>query len=197
MAFIENGGSGSRKAIVNKNKQLLVKATTQTAREQAILNGDGYNVFVPVTFTVDTECDWVYIRNDDTQQRNLVIDFYDLFFGDSSNGSGTAFINFLSNPATAPSTIPAIVSNVNVGSPKQGNEITAFRGDGSTLNLGPASVPFPIGTGKGERIIPSDAVLPPGSSIGFSYTPPSSNSNQTINAIIGVHFEDPDQDSGD
>lgn len=198
MAIIENGGSHSRKAIVNANSQLLVKSTSEPAEITAAKTSDAYIAYGDVTFTVDTESDLIYIKNTDTDfgGRNLIITSFDMYLGSSTGGSGDATLTFYKNPTTFPTAVDAIVSNSNFADTKQVS-LDAKKGNGSTKTLGAAGIELPIQINNQPVYrFDSTTIIPKNKSIGFSFTPPSGNTSQKVNFIISFYMESASVDKG-
>lgn len=187
---IMDGGGNGRAAFVNSRNQLSVDAVTSDAEAFAAFREQCFQVTGgEVTFTNANEGAMLYLKNTSVDLSYVVNNVF-INAGDSTGGSGPFKIKFYRNPTggtIVDDASAATVSNRNFGSSQTVLQ-TAYKasGAGKTLTGGDGAIFYTLGTGNRVVIPLPSIVLRPGSSIGLSYTPPTSNTSQVV--IINCVF---------
>lgn len=188
-------------AHVDANSHLHTEAVTRLEKDQASRFGWRFNINTgDIAFTNATEVSVLYVKN--TGDDDLVIDSLIYLLGNSTNGTGDVNVNVIRNP-TAGAIItnannvavgPTVLANQNFGSKltmtgdffkgAQGEAVFSAS-DGATILSRLSSV--------GRTVVSlGSTTLPKGSSIGINYTPPTSNTSQTVQFAISCHIRHPD-----
>lgn len=189
-------------AKVSKNQRLETEAVTLIEKDRAAIAGWKFNINTgDVTLTNATKTSVLYVKNN--AEYDLSVDSLIYNIGNTTSGTGDITIDVIRNP-----TAGDIITNANnaaVGSGVAANqnfastntltglfykgatgETALSGGDGATISTRSAS-----NTG---RIIISlgNLILPKGTAIGVDYTPPTSNTSQTVQFAIACHIRHPD-----
>ena len=189
MSFTIRDGAGSGKsAKVDSNQKLQTSAVTEEQKDHAAESGDKYNINTgDITLTDATATSVLYIKNN--EDRDLVITALIYNLGNSTSGTGDGLVEVHRNPTAG--TIITDAVNVTTGTTSLANQnfgsskaltIDAFKGDTADNNFTTSdgvSISSRLATPTGRIIVSLGAIeLPKGSSIGITYTPPTSNSSQ-------------------
>jgi hypothetical protein len=176
-------------AEVNSFNQLQVASVSQSRENYSTEFGNAFQVTNGrINLTNDSKSALLYIKND--SENDLVMDRVVLIQGSSTNGVGDASFQTLRNP-TAGTIITnaslAGVSNSNHGSSNAINGLNYKGVQGDTFTNG-TGVNLPIMQSQNRSTFPLNRVLPKGSSIGWAYTPPLSNTSIDIVIVAHVYY---------
>ena len=179
--MIKDGTGKGYLAAVNKDNQLLVRATAVEQRLESSVDGNYYEATTEViTITDAAETNMIYIKNTDTDPNNrIVIDRVFIDIWATTGGTGNGNITYYKNPTiTGGTDIVPVNSNFGDGTDMVGT----FKKSTTTMTEGTAGVHFWHGSmGVGSNVVDEERiVIPPGYSIGISYTAPASNTSQKI-----------------
>ena len=190
--IIESGQGNGDKAGVTSDNRLKTDGITFNRAEQAVEDGDGYNINTgTINLTSANKSAVLYVKN--TGDDPLIIANIIYLIGNSTGGSGDVIVTVLRNP-TAGTIVSGATDvemagvNRNFGSSKTLSALMYKGAEGNTLTDGdkiletildqtPQRVPL---SGVG----PLD--LPKGSSIGFDFTPATSNTSVNIQVALDV-----------
>jgi len=187
---IEDGNGKGFTAGVTKNNRVQVSGINLTLTEAATESGDTYNInSSAITLTTSGESGILYLKNN--ENRNLIIDNIIINIKDYVGTDGQPTLKIYKKP-TAGTLISAATtgsqSNRNYGSSKT-LDITNYEGvEGSTITASDSSLEVYLpSTALGTLISFSTIiVLPKGSSVAVSYTPPSGITSVDIVAAFNA-----------
>jgi hypothetical protein len=186
---------------IDSNQHLHTEAVTRAEKDQAALKGWRFNVNTgDITVTNATETSVLYVKN--TGDDDLVLDSLIYNLGNTTSGTGDVKIDVVRNP-TAGDIItnandvavgPGVSANQNFGSTNTMTGLFYKGATGETLLSGGdgVSVSTRSAANTGRIVIGLGATsLPKGSAIGINYTPPTSNTSQTVQFAIACHVRNP------
>ena len=183
MDMIKDGEGRGYLAGVNSDHQLLTRATAVEQRLESSVDGNYYEATTEViTIANATETPMIYIKNTDTDPNNrIVIDrvFVDIWTTTGGTGNGT--IIYFRNPTIAGGTdIVPVNSNFGNGTDMVGT----FKKSPTTMT---DNKWWWGSLGEGGNVVNEGRIIiPPGYSIGISYTAPVSNSSQKISINVAM-----------
>jgi hypothetical protein len=188
-------------AKVSKNQRLETESLTLVEKDRAAISGWKFNINTgDITLTNATKTSVLYIKNNG--EYDLSIDSLIYNLGATTAGSGDALIDVLRNP-----TAGGIITNANdvsVGVGVEANQNFAstnvltgnfFKGaTGETALSGGVSTLLTRSASNTGRIVIAlgNLILPKGTSVGIDYTPPTSNTSQTVQFAVACHVRHPD-----
>jgi hypothetical protein len=182
-------GNGGNVATVDDQLRLHTQAYTVSSILESALRGRAYDIVSGIIdLTNDTENALLYVLNNEDEDIIMEIFFLDTSLSTGASAGDTGEFSYYFNPtggtliSDASATTPI---NNRIGDPKT-LDVTAYKATaaGKTLTGG-TTLAFPI-QGVGNYVEAPYYVIPKGSSVGVSYTPPASNTSQDIN--IGIVF---------
>ena len=181
--MIKDGTGQGYLAKVNKENQLMTRATAVEQRLESSLDGNYFEATTEViTITNAVETPMIYIKNTDTDPNNrIIIDrvFVDIWATTGGTGNGT--VTYFRNPTiTGGTDIIPFNSNFGDGSTMVGS----FKKSTTTMTTNK----WWYGSlGEGGNVVEEGRiVIPPGYSLGISYTAPASNTNQKISINVSM-----------
>lgn len=192
---IEDGAGSGIKAKVNSDQRLEVDAVTESRQEFHNQKGKGFIIDSNlISLTTTGESQVLFIQN--TGDKDLIIDNIWLNFDVSTGGTGRVRVALYSN-VTAGTIVssalaPLGVQNLNFGSSTT-LEANVYKGvTGSTRTDGTLFAYFVRTDEQSGRFYLLDLdrntfVLPKGTSLCISVTPPGGNSAQTVSAGMIVY----------
>lgn len=198
---IEDGKGSGRKAAVSEEQRLEVDAIVESL--QAFHNNKGKGFMIDsnlISLTSTSESQVMYIKN--TGDKDIIIDNMWVNFDMSTGGTGRVRVALYANPTggtiTTSAQAPLGPQNLNFGS---NNTLNAdvYKGlEGHTQTGGTVYAYFIRTDEQTGRFYlldldKSTIVLPKGSSLSISITPPSGNAAMTVNAGM-VCFENQIED---
>ena len=192
MSLIITDGTGTGKvAKVNKDNRLNVNAETLGAREVAVIKGEAFFLEAQsIELTSDNPSAIFYYKNTGIEDV-LVVSIITNLGVSTGGGSGLTTTELLRNPTTGTIVTNEVTTgqkNFNFGSSKQlaGDIFAGVEGDTFTdgESFTEADLPTPL-------FLVSDtvSVIPPGSSLGFRFTPPTGNTSMTVGVAISVYLD--------
>ncbi len=180
-------GAKSFTAKVDEMRRLWTRAVTISTGLNAAINDDEYNVTIEtLELTTDGESVLLYLRNDEIEDVDWAVTQITVT-GAASDGSDDWLAALYTNVNTG--TIIDTGTDININPFKLGSTkpllATALRGfEGAVLD-GTTVVDRLVPLAPAAFTIPLDAlVLPPGTSMGLSVTPPTGNTSMKVQ--IGV-----------
>ena len=190
MSIIVKDGTGTGQSLkIDANNRAETNAVTEGFADHAAESGDKFNINTgDITLTDDTITSTLYIKNNEDSDLVITALIYNL--GASAGGSGDVKIDVMRNPTAG--TIVSDAVNVDVGPGVSANQnfgsnkvlsVNAYKGDTADNDFtdGTVSISTRSASNTGRIIVSLGAVIiPKGSSIGVSYTPPTSNTSQIV-----------------
>jgi len=177
---------------VDSENRAHVDAVSKDTSINAALNGESYNINSgSITLTTGNESGVIYLKNN--EEKHLVIKEIIVIVGSSTGGSGEGEVKIVKNPSTGTlitaATNASIVENRNFSSSRE-LEASVYRGiEGATVTNGDT---FATTTRSAfPTVITFDAsaiVLAKGNSIAVNFTPPTSNTSQSIKIAITAYL---------
>ena len=185
--------------LVDQNNRAHTTATTEPIQDHACESGAKFNINTgDITLTDATDTSVLYVKNN--EDNDLVITSLIYNLGASTGGSGDVLLNVIRNPTTG-TIIDTTPTNVDVGTGVSANQnfgsnkslsIDAYKGTtaDNTFTDGSVTVTTRSASNTGRIVIALGSVIvPKGSSIGISYTPPTSNTSQICQFAIACFLK--------
>jgi hypothetical protein len=188
-------------AKVAKTQRLEVEAITSEERVQAAVFGWKFNINTgDITLTSANKTTVIYIKN--TDDYDLSIDSLIYNLGATTSGTGDVKFDVIRNP-----TAGGIITNANnclVGTGTEANlnfsstnTLTGSFFKGATgetvVSGGNVTITTRLATNTGRTTLPlGNMILPKGTAIAVDYTPPASNTSQTVQFAVACHIRHPD-----
>jgi hypothetical protein len=200
MSIIIKDGTGSgTSAKVDSNQRLQTAAITDSQTNHSSDSGDKYNINTgDITLTDATATSVIYVKNNEDRDLTITAFIYNL--GTSTGGSGDGLLEVHRNPITGSIISDAV--NVDVGTTVLANQnfgsnkalsIDGYKGDTADNDFTSSdgvTVSTRLASPSGRNTIALGAVLlPKGSSIGVTYTPPSGNTSQTVQIALACFLK--------
>lgn len=177
---------------VDSNNRAYVDSISKDTSINAALNGESYNINSgTINLTTGNESGIIYIKN--SEEKHLVIKEIIVILGGSTGGSGEGEVRIVKNPnkgtLVTNATVAEIVENRNFSSSRE-LSASVYKGiEGATITDGDT---FATSTRSSfPTLINFDAsaiVLAKGNSIAVNFTPPTSNTSQTIKIAITAYL---------
>ena len=185
MAEIIKDGTGSgNTARVDADNRLSVKSLVLPEDLEAGLLGNAFDISAGlITLTNDTCNSLLYIKNNECS--NLVIDAIFFDAGCSTSGTGAGQITWHLGPTAGTLVCEACCAQVLNRQIGASCTLTAdtFKAAGVSKTLtGGSTIAFPSAGG----LFTKPFVVPKGQAFGISYTPPSGNTSQVVQAGIVI-----------
>lgn len=185
MTTVIKDGLSGRTARVNENNQIESFATSRAQLTQALLSGDGYIITTPViNLTSGNLSAILHVDNIDT--KDWIINRFFVNTG-PSNISDEHRLSLVFNSTggtliSAGSDFSAV--NLNAGSAKSLTAVIKSGVEGSTATGGTTVIDsiVPV-TGARTALIGDNLILPPGTNMEVTVTPPTGNTD--MNAQVG------------
>jgi hypothetical protein len=189
-------------AHVDANYHLHVESVNRDEKDQAAKFGWKFNINTgDITITNTTKITALYVKN--TGDHDMVVNALIYNLGNTTNGTGDVLIEVKRNPTAG--SIITNANNVAVGAGQEANqnfqstntmtglfyvgaqgETAVSGGDGVSISTRSAANTGRILIGLGAMEIPK------GAAFSVDYTPPASNTSQTIQIAAAVHIKHPD-----
>lgn len=193
MALFKGGNNPGNNAHVDGNGRIEAHAVSISEQSDSSLGGDAYNVNTGTfILTTDASTPIFYIKNV-SESRELVIPRVFIAFGASTAGSGIVEGAIISNPSggtiiTATANPP---QNFNFGSSQTLGVDSTVGATGLTVTGGTTPIEFLFPSSPARNLIAFDSIiLPRGSSMVLTITPPSGNTSMQIQAGINVYLNE-------
>ena len=177
---------------VDSDNRAYVDSVSKDTSINAALNGESYNINSgSITLTTGNESGIIYVKN--SEEKYLVIKEIIVILGSSTGGSGEGEVKIVKNPnkgtLVTNATVAEIVENRNFSSSRE-LEASIYKGiEGATVTNGDT---FATTTRSSfPTVITFDAsaiILAKGNSIAVNFTPPTSNTSQTIKIAITAYL---------
>ena len=174
---IKDGTGTGNKAMVGDKNRLHTHSLSATAASVATASGEAFNVSSGlVTLTSANESSLLYVSNTEEDIISITTLFINL--GTSTGGSSEGTLKFQLNPTEG--TLITDATEAQVLNRHVGNSINlsanAYKGAEGKTCTGGDSIQLPTTGGA----IPSEYVVPRGSSFAVSYTPPAGNTSMKV-----------------
>lgn len=187
---ILDGTGRSYEAKVDETNRLEVRSVSENGAIEALGAGDHYAITSgSITLTAATESGVLYFIND--EEYPIFVDRIIINAVDSTGGTVDAItFRIHKNPTgmTSGAATDATQVNTNFGSSNQ-LAITSEKGaEGATVDGGSTAGSWQIENPTRMRIIPVRLFIPKGASLGFSVTPPASNTSMAITTAVNAHL---------
>lgn len=185
MSVIEDGRTGNTVEVNDKN-QIESFATSRTQLSQALLAGDGYIITTPsINLTTANLSAILHVENTDTQ--DWIVNRFFVNIGPSNVTDEHSFqLAYNSSGGTLISGgTPFSAVNLNAGSAKTLTSVVLSGVEGSTITGGTIVIDSIVpATGARTAIAGDNFVMPPGTSLQVTVTPPTGNTD--MNAQVGI-----------
>ena len=184
--IIDGTGKGYQ-AGVTSDQRLLTEAVTETEAERANEKGNSYNMNTGiVNLSGTTETPMIYMKNNENE--DVVIEGIVIGIWGSANGDGldmisTTYRNPTAGTIVSGATDVPINSNRNYGSTNTLDADVYLGGDSITMTGGTEHLLVRI-TEESRSFVSINEVLPKGTSIGVSITPPTGN--DSMNCYVAL-----------
>ena len=189
MARIQDGKGFGFEAGVDATNRLLCESVALDVREEAVINGDSFEIGALVTLTGTAETAVIFVQNNGN--RTLILDTFEFSGTESTGGSSDVMLLSLYTDATG-------ISNGTASSAVNSNFASALVldadvevGNGSTSavtggsQFGASYVAF-----KGQPTsFTGPWALPRGATFALTATPPSGNSSLGFTVRILCHLQ--------
>jgi len=189
LLIIQSGDSNSFKAAVDSGARLYTRAITQSFEENAVENGDAYNLNTGnITFSSSGASGATYVKNNEST--NLVITSFVYLFGNSGITGEDAEIDVIENPTggTLLSSTTGTPRNRNAGLQSKTLDVDWRIGaEGKTISGGNDLIKSLFGSPLGRKVVVIKIALTKGSSIAIKYTPQSSITSQNVQIAMSVY----------
>ena len=198
MGLIHDGRS-NKTVHIDDNNRMQTATITDPIQDWAAANNVKYDINTgdigPITNA--TKITAAYIKNEEDDDLIVTALIYNV--GTSTNGTGDSLVDVIRNP-TAGDIItnandmlvgPGASANQNFGSSRllAGKFYKGAQGE-SVVTDGDVTVASRLGTGPYRAIISLGAiVIPKNKSIAINYTPPASNTSQTVQFAIACYVK--------
>jgi hypothetical protein len=187
-------------AHVDINGHLHVESVSRDEKDQAARFGWKFNINTgDITITNTTKLSLLYIKN--TGDYDLVISAVIYNLGNTTNGTGDVLLDIIRNPTTGGiidntnncQVGPDVEANQNFGSTETMTGLFYKGAQGETAVNGSETIMTRSAANTGRILISLGAMeLPKGSAMAVNYTPPASNSSQTVQIAAACHIKHPD-----
>lgn len=180
MGFEITDGLGTGRTVgVDSSNKMLTRSTTESIFDEAVENGLANFVGTPlVTLTDAAESAIFFIKNN--ENTDLILENFFFMATATTGGATSTFqVNWYRNPTSISSPTTSTPLNQNFGSSNTLDATVQYGAQGSTVTGGTnaASLNMQIG----ELIdIPAKLILPKGSSLAITVTPPTSNTSMPV-----------------
>ena len=189
--ILQSGDNNSFKQSVDNAGRAYTRAITQSFEENAVENGDAYNLNTGTINIAGTASAVSYVKNNENQP--LVITSFIYLFGNSTDGAASedSTIDVIENPTGG-----TLISSGSDGTPKNRNvgrqsktlDVTWKIGSaGSTVTGGSNLISSLFSSSSGRQIVAVKIALPKGSSIAIKYTPQASNTSQNMQFAMSTY----------
>lgn len=189
MNFIQDGKGRGFVAAVDSTNRLSAAAVSITERQQAVLEGDAFEIGVPpIALTGTAETAFLFVKN--LEDRDLVISTFEFSGAESTGGtSAVTLLKLYTNATTITNSSTGGSVNALIGSNATLNS-TVLVGNGSTSAVtggslfGAAYVRY-----AGQALFTGPWVLQRGNSIVLTVTPPASNTSLPFGVRLTTHLQ--------
>ena len=183
---IRDGKGKGYLAAVNADNQLITRSTAVEQRLHSSIDGHYFEATTgQIDVTTANETPMIYIKNQSTDSDEvIVIDRVFIDTWDSTGGSGGGTIMYYRNPTISGGTdIIPVDSNYGSGNVMVGT----FKKSMTTLTDGNTWWWGNVGEDAGMVVEEGRIVIPPGYSMGISYTAPASNTSQYVAINVAMY----------
>ena len=200
--FSQKDGSTGNVQKIDKNLRGHNASVTEGEDDHACVFGQKYNINSgDITLTDSVKLTTLYIENT-SNEGDLVVTALIYNLGTSTNGTGDNLVDVIRNPNET-GAIQTSANNVQAGTGTEANqnfgETNKLSGkflkgaQGETVLAGGAETILSRFNSVGRKIVSLGAMhLPKGSSLSVNYTPPTSNSGQTVQFAIACYMRTSD-----
>lgn len=176
---ILDGTGKGRKAGVDTTNKLLARATVESIFDEAAEDGLANFVGTPlITLTNAAESAIFFIENNEDD--DIIMENFFFVAEATTGGSPNMFrVSWYKNPTSISSGTAITPLNQNFGSSRELDATVEYGAQGSAVTGGTnaAILSFPIGV---FNDIPAKLILPKGTSLAITVTPPTSNTSMPV-----------------
>lgn len=190
--FIDGANNPGNRAYVDNEGHVLARSKSISEQTDAAQKGQSFNFNTgTLTLTTDTESSLFYVKNNEDQ--DIVISRVFVTMGPSTGGAGKNWsAKIVANP-TGGTVISAgtdkAPQNFNFGSSQTLDSVAKVGGQAFTCTGGSVPVEFLFPSDAYRTQVPFESiVLPRGSSLCFSVTPPAGNTSVVIQAGLNAYL---------
>ena len=187
-------------AHVDINGHLHVESVSRQEKDHAAKVGWKFNINTgDITITNSTKVSLLYVKN--TGDYDMVLNTLIYNLGNTTSGTGDVLIDVIRNPTTGDIITnanncqvgPGVEANQNFGSTETMTGLFYKGAQGETAVNGSETILTRSAANTGRIVVSLGAMeLTKGSAVAINYTPPASNSSQTVQFAIAVHIKHPD-----
>jgi hypothetical protein len=186
---IKDGSGKNKLAIVDSTQRLYTRSVSEDEWKEATINGDHYAVTSgAITLTSANLSAMLYFKNN--EEEDLLIDRIVFNSDDSTGGTVDQFVfTMVKNPdgLGSGSGNDATIVNTNFASPKTLDIISEKGQEAATVTNGTTIAGWRIENPTRMRVVNVRLIMPKGSSIAFTVTPPASNTSMVAVVACNVH----------
>jgi hypothetical protein len=188
MAKLQDGKGFGYEAGVDSTNRLLTESVALDVREEAVFNGDSFEIGGIVTLTGTAETAVLFVQNDG--DRALIIDRFEFSAPESTGGTSDAMLLALYTGSTG-------ITSGTAGAAVNANFASALALD-ATISIGNGSTSAVSGGSQfgasyirflGQSIFDGPWALPRGASFALTVTPPASNTSLPFTVRVLSHLE--------
>ena len=172
---------------MDATNRLLTESVAVVVREEAVNNGDSFEVGALVTLTGTAETAVVYVQNNG--DRTLILDRFEFSATESTGGTSDVMLLALyTGPTTITNSTSSAAVNANFAS-ALALDADVLVGNGSTsavtggTQFGASYIRF-----LGQSIFDGPWAVPRGSSFALTATPPASNTSMVFTVRVLTHL---------
>lgn len=194
MKLVSATGNGDFGLEINEENRALASAVTSTECEHNTDKGNSFTINTgDITLTDATETTLLYILNESDDP--IFIPRINLYPGASTGGTGDIVLSIIKSPASGAIITNAnncdIISNQNHGSfkPFVGKAYKGATAEAPTAGTTTSSTRYSTFVDT-KPVSDNLIILPKGTSLAVNYTPPASNTSQTVQVSTTVFFQD-------
>lgn len=183
---LEDGaGTGNKLKISNENRA-QVDAVTHTSAQEAAEEGRLFQIGAGiVNLTTATESAVLFLKNDGDNDMEIVNITISSTLSTGATAGDVMLAKLITNPTSIVGT-PAPFVNNNLGSSKTPEGVFTAGAEGSTVTGGALGGAAYIPVASFERV-ELYWILPKGSSLAITITPPTGNTNLNVGCFVDVY----------
>lgn len=184
-------GAKGHKLEVSSEGEVLSHSSSKPIEEAEALIGNSWLVEADVTFDDGNQGGVLFLKNDSDSDTYVVANMY-YYLGNSTGGSGDVEMLVTANPTGG--TLISEASAAQKSNQQMGGllleKLTSYKGAGAgkTVLGGTTHHVCVLATGTNRKKLDVGVVvMPPGTAVALSYTPPSGNTSQRVVAQAEVY----------
>ena len=193
MTILEDGQGSGKKQKVNAENRAAVAAITQSELAHSTERNGRFNINTgDVSLTSDNASAVLYLKNNETT--DIHINTIIVILGASTGGSGDASINAYKNPTGGTIISSPTDVDININQNFGSNDpliADVYKGaEAKTLTGGDLFLASRQSAGGIDRIVLDSIILPKGTELGVTITPPTGNTNMDVQIALALYLKD-------